>query len=87
MVVVRAVFQDGKFQPLDTVNLQDGQEVQLQIVEHPTSLRAIIGDLLAHFDNDDTELDEEAIIRELDQTLSGKRPLSEIVIEERREGR
>ncbi len=32
MVVIRAVYQKGKFQPLDAVDLQDKQEVQLQIV-------------------------------------------------------
>lgn len=87
MVLVRAVYQDGKFQLLDTVDLQDGQEVQLQIVEKPTSIQAMIGDMLTHFEHDDSDLDEDAIIQELDRALAGKRPLSEIIIEERREGR
>jgi predicted DNA-binding antitoxin AbrB/MazE fold protein len=87
MVVVRAVYRDGKFQPLDTVDLQDGQEVQLQIVEKPTSIQEMIGDMLTHFEHDASEVDEDAILQELDRALAGKRPLSEIIIEERREGR
>lgn len=87
MVLVRAVYRDGKFQPLDTVDLQDGQEVQLQIVEKPASIQDVIGDMLIHFERDDADLDEEAILNELDQALAGKRPLSEIIIEERQEGR
>ena len=87
MVSVRAVYRDGKFQPLDSVDLQDGQEVQLQIVEKPASIQNIIGDMLTYFEHDDSDLDEEAVLQELDRALSGKRPLSEIIIEERREGR
>ena len=87
MVVVRAVYRDGKFQPLETIDLQDGQEVQLQIVEKPGSLQSLLGDMLTHFEYVDSHLDEAAITEELDQALSGKRPLSEIIIEERREGR
>jgi predicted DNA-binding antitoxin AbrB/MazE fold protein len=87
MVSVRAVYRDGKFQPLDHVDLQDGQEVQLQIVEKPTSIQVMIEDMLTHFEPDDSEIDEEAILQELDRVLAGKRPLSEIIIEERRQGR
>jgi predicted DNA-binding antitoxin AbrB/MazE fold protein len=87
MVVVRAVYQDGKFQPLDRVDLQEGQEVQLQIVEKPASIQEMIGDMLTHFEHDKSEFDENAILQELDRALAGKRPLSEIIIEERREGR
>ena len=85
MVSVRAVYRDGKFQPLDNVDLQDGQEVQLQIVEKPASIQNIIGDMLTYFEHDDFDLDEEAVMQELDRALAGKRPLSEIIIEERRE--
>ena len=87
MVVVRAVYQDGKFQPLDTVDLQEGQEVQLQIVGKPTSIQELIGDMLTHFEYEGSDIDEDAILQELDRALAGKRPLSEIIVEERREGR
>lgn len=85
MVVVRAVYRDGKFQPLEVVDLQDGQEVQLQIVEKPASTRELISDLLTEFHVEDTILDEASIMQDLDNALSGKRPLSEIIIEERQD--
>lgn len=87
MVIVRAVYQDGKFQPLDTIDLQEGQEVQLQIVEKPTPISELIGDMLTHFEYESSDIDEDAILQELDRALAGKRPLSEIIMEERREGR
>jgi predicted DNA-binding antitoxin AbrB/MazE fold protein len=87
MVVVRAVYQDGKFQPLDSVDLQEGQEVQLQIVAKPAPIQEMIGDVLTYFEHDESEFDENAILQQLDRALAGKRPLSEIIIEERREGR
>ncbi len=115
MALVRAVYRNGKLELLDEVDLQDGQEVRLEIVEKSGSIQDIVegavnpiiaaihaqleaetktispenlvGDMLVHFNPDATELDEDAIQQELDQVLTGKRPLSEIIIEERREGR
>jgi predicted DNA-binding antitoxin AbrB/MazE fold protein len=87
MLVLRAVYRDGKFHPFETVDLPDGEVVQIQIVEKDTSLQELIGDMLSHFDSDESDLDEEAILQSLDQALAGKRPLSEIILEERREGR
>lgn len=86
MVSVRAVYRDGKFQPLDAVDLQDGQVVHLQIVEH-SPIQDIIGDMLLHFEFAAPDLDEAAVLQELEQALAGQRPLSEIIIEERREAR
>ena len=88
MVLVRAVYQDGKLQLLDDVHLQEGQEVQLHIVEKQAPLRERIGDMLTSFDVDESSnIDEEALMQDLDKVLRGKRPLSEIILEERREGR
>lgn len=86
MIAIRAVYRDGKFQPLEAVELREGQEVQVQIVEQPDRLVDAIADLLVTFDDDEIDLgdfDEEAVQRELDAALKGKRPLSEIIIEER----
>src|SRR5512134_2810483 len=63
MVSVRAVYRDGKFQPLDRVDLQEGQEVQLQIVEKPLPIQEMIGDMLTHFEYDASDLDEDAILQ------------------------
>lgn len=84
MVLVRAVYHDGKLQLLDDVQLVEGQEVQLQIVEQQTPLRDLIGDMLTSFDDSETSpIDEEALMQDLDKALLGKRPLSEIILEER----
>lgn len=87
MVLVRAIYQDGNLRLLDNVDLKDGQEVQLQIVQKNVSTRELLGDLLATFDLKLDDMDEEAIQNELDEVMADKRPLSEIIIEERREGR
>lgn len=83
MTVVRAVFQDGKFQPLDEVKLENGQEVHLHIVQQGSGIRDLIADMLVQFDYNDTEFEEDAIMTDLENVLAGKRPLSEIIIEER----
>ena len=87
MTSVRAVYRNGQFQLLDSVDLPEGQEVQLQILETPTPVQDLIGDMLARFERDDADIDEDAVLRDIGQSLAGKRPLSEIIIEERREGR
>jgi len=87
MALIRAVYHNGQLQLLDTVELQEGQEVQLQIVEEQTPLEDLIGDMLVRFEPDNTDIDEDAVVQELDRALAGKRPLSEIVIEERLAGR
>ena len=84
MVLVRAIYQKGNLQLLDDVELTEGQEVQLQIVEKPTSTQELIGDLLATFDFELDDFDEDATQKDLDRVMAGKRPLSEIIIEERR---
>jgi predicted DNA-binding antitoxin AbrB/MazE fold protein len=87
MILVRAIYHDGKFQPLDTVDLQDGQEVQLNIIEKQSSIEHLIEDMLTQFTQDDDDFDEDAIVKILDNAFKDKRPLSEIIIEERQEGR
>jgi predicted DNA-binding antitoxin AbrB/MazE fold protein len=87
MVIVRAVYQDGKFQPLESVDLPDGQEVQLQIVSDPPTVRELIDDMLVSFDISNDDFDEDALQHELDEALKETRPLSDIIIEERRTGR
>lgn len=84
MVIVRAIYQNGTFQPIDDVNLADGQEVQLHIVSHAVSAKSIVEDLLVITAQSDADVfDEVSIMQELDEALTGKTPLSEIVIDER----
>ena len=83
MVSVRAVYHQGHLQLLDPVNLIEGQQVQLQIVEAETPLKILIADMLSPFEGVAGDVDEEAVLQELDRELQGKRPLSEIIIEDR----
>ena len=87
MTPVRAVYRNGQFQLLDSVDLPEGQEVQLQILGAPTPVQDLIGDMLVRFEHDDADIDEDAVLHDIEQSLEGKRPLSEIIIEERRQGR
>ena len=83
MVSVRAVYRQGHLQLLDPVNLTEGQQVQLQIVEAETPLKMLIADMLSPFEGIADEVDEAALMQELDQQLLGKRPLSDIILEDR----
>lgn len=71
MVMVRAIYQDGNLQLLDHVQLENGQEVQLHIVERTITTRDLIGDLLSTFDLELDEIDEQAIQKDLDEAMLG----------------
>lgn len=84
MVSVRAIYQDGKLQLLDPVDLIEGQEVQLQIVPATRPITDLVRDLLVSFDDtSETASDDDALLSEIEQQLRGQRPLSEIIIEDR----
>lgn len=88
MVSVRAVYHNGQLRLLEPLDLQEGQEVQIQIIQQPGRLADAMADLLVRFDEDSVEsalFDEDSTQSQLDAALKGKRPLSEIIIEERRE--
>ncbi len=84
--MVRAIYHDGHLRLLEPVALRDGEEVQVHI--ESDRLADVVADMLVSVTGDIPEdYDADAVQRELDDALSGKRPLSEIIIEERREGR
>lgn len=84
MVSIRAVYRQGQLHLLDPVNLEDGQQVHLQIIETPeTPLHVLIADMLTTFEATEGDVDEAALLQELDHHLAGKRPLSEIILEDR----
>lgn len=87
MVSVRAIYRDGQLKILDPVDLTEGQEVRIHILDTTISVRELVQDMLMSVDFDTDDVDEEAIMEDLDQALNGQRPLSDIIIEERREGR
>jgi len=88
MVSIRAIYHDGQLRLLDPINLREGQEIQIHIVEQPDSLTQALADMLILIGESESALtgyDESAAQQRLDAALSGQRPLSEIILEERHE--
>ncbi len=86
---VRAVFERGHLRLLDPVNSTEGQEIQLLIVSERERARAVLADILVHYDADgalDERIDEAALLAEIDADTKGKPTISNAIIEERREG-
>ncbi len=84
---IRAVYERGQLRLLDPVNLTDGQEIQLMILSEREQARAALHDLLVQVvDPTDEGTDETAMAREIEASFRGQPPLSETIIEQRREG-
>lgn len=90
MVSIRAIYRDGQLQLLDPVSLNEGQEVQLQILSDERSrVRDALSDVLIHSDEAEAtilDFDEAALQREIDEATQGI-TLSDLIIEDRRTGR
>ncbi len=85
MQSVRAVYQDGQLRLLDPVDLVDGQEVSITIVPERDLVRAALGDLVAPLPIPTSdEIDENELMREIEEGFRGQPPLSETIIAERR---
>ncbi len=85
-ISVRAIFEKGRLRLLEPVELAEGQEIEVMILTEREHAIAALGDLFVEFpvlDNED--IDEQALLRELDETYQGP-PISEAIIEERRKG-
>ena len=84
---IRAVHHQGHLRLIDPVDLSEGQEIQVVILSDRDRARAALGDLLVEFpDPTGEDIDEEALLREIKEAFRGQPPLSETIIEERREG-
>jgi predicted DNA-binding antitoxin AbrB/MazE fold protein len=84
---VRAIYTEGRLQLLDPVDLIEGQEIALTILSDAERVRVALGDLrveMANLPNHD--VDETTLAREVEEAFHGQLPLSEAVIQERREG-
>ncbi len=87
MVAVRAIYENGQLRLLDPVDLQEGQEIYVTIMSERERVRAALADILVQMpDPTDDDFDEEAAAREIEDAFRGLPPLSETIIEERREG-
>jgi predicted DNA-binding antitoxin AbrB/MazE fold protein len=85
---IRAIYQHGQLRLLEDVDLVDGQEVELVILDQREQVRAALSDLLVNQSEETAEpLNEDALQREIDADFEGQPPLSEAIIEERKSGR
>lgn len=83
---VRAIYQDGQLHLLDSVDLVDGQEIQLLILSKNEPIQAALGDLLVQDSiSEDEAIDEEALMRLIEEDFQGQAPLSDTIIQERNE--
>jgi predicted DNA-binding antitoxin AbrB/MazE fold protein len=87
MVSIRAIYHNGQLRLLDPIDLQEGEEVNVQITKPTTALLVAIADMLMPVEdnNVDDQWDDEHHQATLDKALEGHRPLSEIILEERYE--
>lgn len=86
--IIRAIYENGRLRPLEPVDLNEGQEIHLTILSDEERVRAALGDLLvprAPVNPEEDEIDEEALMREIEEGFRGI-TISDIIIEERREG-
>lgn len=84
---LRAIYKNGQLRLLDPVNLAEGEEVHLMILSDEERARAALSDLLVNIpDTTDDALDEDALAHEIEADFRGQPPLSETIMEERREG-
>jgi predicted DNA-binding antitoxin AbrB/MazE fold protein len=84
---LRAVYTNGQLRLLDPVSLSEGEQIQLMILSDQERVTAALGDLLVEIPDPGSEdVDEDALAREIEDGFRGQPPLSETIIEERREG-
>jgi predicted DNA-binding antitoxin AbrB/MazE fold protein len=86
--LIRAVYQNGQIQLLEPVDLVEGQEIQLVILSEREQVLAALGNLVVKVaPSDDETIDEEALLREVNEAFHGLPSVSDSIIAERREGR
>lgn len=86
-LAVRAVYNRGRLRLLDPVDLSEGEEVQLVILSEETRELSALADMLAEVSEISAEdVDEEALLREVETELVDQTPLSDVIIEERHQG-
>jgi predicted DNA-binding antitoxin AbrB/MazE fold protein len=87
-ISVRVIVENGKLRLLEPLDLAEGQELEVTIVTEGERAAAALDDLLVEVGAslDDSPLDDAELMREIAEGFRGQRPLSETIIEERREG-
>jgi predicted DNA-binding antitoxin AbrB/MazE fold protein len=93
MNTVRAIYEHGHLRLLEPLDLDEGQQVEVvvQIPNEDALLREVLADLVDHWPDtsavEDDMADEDALQQEIDEATRGIPPISQVIIEERREGR
>lgn len=84
---IRAIYENGYLRLLEPLELPEGSTVNINILSDKEQAQLVLKDILVHDDTVelDEHLDEETLIREVQQGLRGTRSLSDIIIEERGE--
>jgi hypothetical protein len=84
---IRAVYKGGQLWLLDPVHLTERQAIRVLILSEEGRVWAALGDLVVPYSAPTEEdVDEEALVREVEEGFRGQSPLSETTLEERREG-
>ena len=84
---IRAVYTGGQIRPLEPVTLVEGQEIELRLIPNPDHLSGAWDDSLGALPLlPNGDLDEEALLQEIYKETRSLPPLSEELIEERRNG-
>lgn len=84
---IRAVYEQGWLRLLDPVNLIEGEEIYVMFLSERERAQAALDDLLVQYETEPVEdVDEAKLLAEIDAAMQGKPPISDAIIEERREG-
>ena len=84
---LRAVYENGLLRLLDPVSLTEGQTIRLVILSEREQARAALKYLLVDYGPDiPDDIDEAALWAEIDTAAPIQPPVSDAIIEERREG-
>ncbi len=91
-MVVKAIYEGGKFRLLEPIQLMEGQTVTLDILPEAANpneseaIRAALGDLVRWSDpTDNRNAWVEDMADEIDKAFQGNPPLSEFIIQDRGE--
>lgn len=89
MSSIRAVYHNGTLRLSEPLDLSDGQEVEIVVVQHHPSdeaVRAALGDFVRWTDpSNDLHAEVEAEAEAIALAVSGGTPLSEMILDERGE--
>ena len=84
---IRAVYKGGQLRLLDPVYFTEGQKLRVLILSEEDWVRAALGDLVVSLATQAGEdVDEEALARDVEEGFRGQPPLSDTLLEERRQG-